>query len=134
MSGMDDINMIETELIKNDYNSFKRNEELLHTELDSDNFFKILKDDHGFDYKSISRFIEGGVYSFNEQHDFNIVLRKLKRDNNIKITDSILFLEDCMLLTHILKFIDEETEWVLKNELSEQYKLDRNNKLFDILY
>jgi len=131
---MEDNNMIETELIKRDYVTFEKNEDILHSEIDSDRFFQILKDDYGFEYEDISRFIEGGVYSFNEQHDFNIILRKLKRDNNISIRESILYLEDCMLLNHILKFIDDETEWILKDELSSKYGIKQNNKLFEILY
>ena len=103
-------------------------------ELDSDRFFRLLKEEYGFDYKSISKFIEGGVYSFNEQHEFNIILRKMKRDKNISISESILFLEDGMLLNHILKFIDDETEWILKDELASRYGIEQNNKLFDILY
>ena len=129
-----DANTVETELIKNEYNSFKKNEENIHNELDSDRFFDILKNQYGFEYKDISRFIEGGVYTYNEQHDFNIVLRKLKKNNGIKIYESILFLEDCMLLPHILKFIDDETEWLLKLELAKQFKIETKNKIFDILY
>ena len=130
-----DNNMIETELIKNDCNAFKRNEDTLHLELDSDMFFRILEEDYGYDYKTISRFIEGGVFSLNEQHEFNIVIRKLKRERNIDITDSILFLEDSILLNHILKFIDDETQWVLKDELAKKYNIDKkNNNIFNLLY
>lgn len=130
-----DKNMVETELIKNEYNEFKRNEDTLHLELDSDRFFRILDEDYGYDYKTISRFIEGGVFSLNEQHEFNIVLRKLKRGRNIDITDSILFMEDSILLTHILKFIDDETEWMLRDELSKRYNIDKKiNNIFELLY
>lgn len=127
--------MIETELIKNDCKEFERNEDALHLELDSGRFYHILERDYGYDYKTISRYIEGGVYSVNEQHEFNIVLRRLKREHNIDITDSILFLEDTILMTHILKFIDDETEWTLKDELASRYKISKkSNKLFELLY
>ena len=127
--------MIETELIKNDCKEFERNEDALHLELDSGRFYQILERDYGYDYKTISRYIEGGVYSVNEQHEFNIVLRRLKREHNIDITDSILFLEDTILMSHILKFIDDETEWALKDELANRYNISKkSNKLFELLY
>ena len=134
MSEMDNF-MIETELIKNDCKEFKKNEDNLHLEIDSASFYQILEDDYGYDYKTISRYIEGGVYSLNEQHEFNIVLRKLKRDHNIEITDSILFLEDSILMNNILKFIDDETEWTLKDELAKKYNINKkNNNIFELLY
>jgi len=127
--------MIETELIKNDCSEFKRNEDALHLDLDSDRFFKLLEAKYGYDYKTISRYIEGGEYSPNEQHDFNIILRKLKRENGIDISDSILFLEDSILLSHVLKFIDDETEWALKEELARKYKINKKiNDIFELLY
>lgn len=127
--------MIETELIKNEYDEFKRNEDSLHRELDSDRFYAILESNYGYDYKTVSRLIEGGNYAINEQHEFNITLRRMKREHDIDISDSILFLEETILMNHILKFIDEETEWVLKDELSSKYNIDVSpNKLFEILY
>jgi len=127
--------MIETELIKNDCKEFEKNENDLHLEIDSSRFYEILKDDYGYEYKTISRFIEGAVFSLNEQHEFNIVLRRMKIEHKIDITDSILFLEDSILLTNILKFIDDETEWVLKDELAKKYNIDKkNNNIFEFLY
>jgi len=127
--------MIETELIKHDCEEFKKNEDNLHLDIDNHNFYRILEEEYGYNYKTISRYIEGGVFSLNEQHEFNIVLRKLKREHNIDITDSILFLEDTILMNYILKFIDDETEWVLKDELAKKYNIDKkNNKIFEFLY
>lgn len=134
MKEMDNF-MIETELIKNDCRAFERNEDFLHLDIDSSNFYHILEHEYGYDYKTISRYIEGGVYSLNEQHEFNIVLRKMGRKHNISITECILFLEDSILLSNILKFIDDETEWVLKDELAKKYNINKkNNKLFELLY
>lgn len=133
---MEDVEyMIETELIKNDCDEFKRNEEALHQELDSARFFSIIKNHYGYEYDTISKYIQGGNYSFNEQHDFNITLRKMKREHDIDISDSIVFLEETINMNYILKFIDDETEWVLKNELSTKYNINmKPNKLFEILY
>jgi len=127
--------MIETELIKTDCEEFKKNENLQHLEIDKCRFYHILYDSYGYDYNTISKYIEGGIFSINEQHEFNIVLRKLKRDHNIDVIDSILFLEDSILLNNILKFIDDETEWLLKDELAIKYNINKkNNKIFKFLY
>ncbi len=127
--------MVETELIKNDCEEFKKNESKLHLDLDSDKFFQIMKRDYGYEYNTISRFLEGGKYTPNEQQEFNIILRRMKRDHKIDIADSIMFLEDSILLSHILKFIDGETEWVLKEELMSRCNIGKStNKLFEFLY
>jgi len=126
--------MIETEIIKHDYDTFKKNEDLLYSELDSNRFFEILENVYGYDYKTISKFIDGCSYNFNERHEFNIALRSLRKTYNISMVEAILYLEDSITMSNILKFIDDETEWVLKDELSNKYGIKENNKLFDILY
>jgi hypothetical protein len=53
---------------------------------------------------------------------------------NIDIMDSILYLEDTITLSNILKFIDDETEWMLKEELSAKYCIDVDVKtIFDFM-
>jgi hypothetical protein len=48
--------------------------------------------------------------------------------------DSILYLEDTITLSNILKFIDDETEWMLKEELSAKYCIDVDVKtIFDFM-
>lgn len=125
------ITIIETELIKNEYEEFKRTEENLHKELDSARFFNIMETEFGIDYKSISRFIQGCSYTINDQHNFNIALRQLKKNYNIDISDSILYMEDTITLNSILKFIDDETEWILKDELSKKSHIDTDD-MYDI--
>ena len=125
--------VIETELIKNEYEEFKRTEDTLHQELDSARFFDIMETDFGYDYKTISRFIQGCSYTINEQHNFNIALRQLKKNYNIDISDSILFMEDTISLSNILKFIDDETEWILKDEMAKKYQIvDDIHGLFEL--
>jgi hypothetical protein len=126
--------MIETEIIKNECREFQRTEEDLHLELDSSRFFFILEKDFNYSYKTISRLIQGSCYTPNEQHEFNITLRRLKMLYNIDIMDSILYLEDTIMLSNILKFIDDETEWMLKEELSAKFCIDVDVKtIFDFM-
>ena len=125
--------LIETELIKNEYAEFKRTEDNLHTELDSGRFFHIIEADFGFDYRTISRFIQGCSYTINERHNFNIALRQLKKNYNIDISDSILFMEETISLGNILKFIDDETDWILKDEMAKKHHIDDDiHNLFEI--
>ena len=120
-------------LIKKEYDEFQKTEETWNNEIDSRAFFDILEK-NGFDYKRISRLIDGGVYTFAEQHEFNIVLRRIKRNSKIKLIDSVLFLEDTIALQKILRFIDGETEWDLRDELAEKYNISKNiSNIFDIL-
>lgn len=117
--------MVENEIIKNECRAFEQIENDLHHELDSDRFFSILEKEYGYDFKTISRYIQGGVYSFNEQHEFNIVLRRMKREHGIKISESVLFLEETILMNQILRFIDDETEWILRDEMEENYNISK---------
>lgn len=130
---MDDF-MIENEIVKNECREFEKIEDNLHKELDSDRFFHLLEHEYGYDFKTISKYIEGGIYSFNEQHDFNIVLRKLKREHGISIAESIIFLEETIMMNQILRFIDDETEWILRDEMEENYSISKKkNNIFSIM-
>ena len=114
---------------------FFRNERQLNKELDSNTFFNIIDDMYGIDYKKISRLIDGEVFTFNERHSFNVALRKIKKNYGIDLGDMILYLEETINLNKILKFLDEETHWVLKQELAYKNNIDINNKnIYDIIY
>jgi len=131
---MEDSDFIEVELFKNDFNEFRKTEDSLYNQMDSDRFFALCTK-YGYTYNKISRLIDGRNFTIREQQEFNIVLRKLKRVYNIQISESIVFLEEQISLNNILKFIDDETNWVLKEELAEKYFLkDDKNIIFDILY
>jgi len=124
--------MIENEIRKNEIHNFEINENNLNNEIDSHKFFSILETQYGYSYTTISKYIDGCVYTFHEQQQFNITIRNMKDDYGVLISDTILFLEETMTLQAILKFIDDETKACLKNELSEKYfiKIEKN-KLFD---
>ena len=126
---------VETEIIKNEYATFKRNEEMLHQDIDVDTFFSIIAD-LGYDYKTISSFMEGGIYESNEQQEFNIALRNMKYYFGIDISDSILYIEETIPLQNILRFIDEGTRSVLTEEMEEKYSMssDKDTKVMKFLY
>lgn len=120
-------------LIKKEYENFKKTEEGWNREIDEHFFFDVLEK-NGYDYTRISRIIDGGVFTFAEQHEFNIILRHIKRHDGIKLMDSVLYLEDTITLPKILRFIDGETEWELKDELADKYGIDKDiSNIYDIL-
>ena len=113
---------VENQIRQNEYNLFKVNEQILHTGLDSKMFYDIMSDRYGYNYKTISRFIEGGVFTFHEQHNFNTALRTI-RECGISIHQCVLFLEESFDMQNIIKFIDEYTKEELKKELNMKYHL-----------
>jgi len=130
-----DCNFIEFELNKKENEEFRKIEDNLHRELDSDKFFELMENKFGYDYKIITKYILGGSYTYNEQHEFNIALRKMKKLYNVDISDAILFLEETMALNSILRVIDGETEYLLKDEMSEKYYISSGtNNIFEIMF
>lgn len=126
---------IMVELEKNDIEKFRVNEELIHKQMDCSRFYELMDFQYGINFGTISRYIHGGQYSPLEQQNFNIALREMKYTFGFTVTDAILFLEERFPLNKIKKFIDSETEWVLKFELSEKYSIDmEDNNLFNFMY
>ena len=129
----DDIIHIETMVIKHDHELFKENENILSYDIDRRRFYNILDDVFGYTYQDISRMIDGGVYTPTERQQFNIAIRELKQYYNIDIKDTIIYIEDSIPMDHILKFIDDETEWSLKNELiSSNYIKDNSTTILSL--
>ena len=113
-------------ILKREYNEFKKIEDDMATELDTNRFFQIIEENFGYSYERISKLIQGGSYNFHEQHELNIVIRKLKTEYGIDIEDTILFLEEeNITLSRIMKFIDDETEWELKEEMAHKYNINK---------
>jgi len=111
-------------ILKREYDDFKKIENEMARELDTNTFFELLDDVFGYSYEDLSKYIQGGIYTFNEQQDVNIIFRMLKSDYNIPIYDAILFLEEeNIMMSRIIKFIDTETEAILQEELSKKYNI-----------
>jgi hypothetical protein len=128
-------NIIEIELNKKENEVFRKIEDDLHEEIDSAKFFYLMDEKFGYNYKLITKFILGGIYTYNEQHEFNIALRKMKKIYDVEIMDSVLYLEKTMAIKNILSVIDGETEYLLKEELSSKYFISSgSNNIFDIMF
>lgn len=131
---MNDLKELYNEVIKIDINSFIKKQDEMYNNIDKKNFFKILENDFGYTVDMLIKIIDGGVYEVNEQQYLNIVFRSLNENYGIKMIDVILFLEDILLTNRIMKFIDEETEWILKKELNDKYKIiKKKNNIHKII-
>jgi hypothetical protein len=117
-------------LRKNEDDAFQRNEKILQDNIDRERFYDIMEREYCFPFIDISKYIDGGVYADEDQHMFNIALRAIKHKYNIDIISMILFMEHDIQLPRILKFIDGETEWVLKVELSKRYNIPLTSNFF----
>lgn len=111
-------------LIKNDFNEFRKIEDELFKTIDSSNFYDTMRSEFGYSYEDISRYIHAGIFTQYEQQKFNIALRTLKKLYGIYISDAIIYMEETMNLSNILKFMDDETVWVLKSELSKKFNIN----------
>jgi len=107
----------------------RTNENELIQEILRKEFF-IWMNDNGYNHEQIKEIFDGRRLSASEQSRFNSVIRKAKKEVNISITESIVFLEEVYVkFKKILSVFDGETRFELKKELSDNFKisLDENN-------
>jgi hypothetical protein len=103
-------------------------------EINRNEFFKLMSE-HGFDHNTLRRLFENKRISANEQINFNNALRMAKQKIFINIYESIIYLDECFIkIKKILSFLDGDTKYILKKELSDKYKIQLNkNELWKIL-
>ncbi len=110
-----------------------KNEEAIIDDIEKNNFYKILNT-YRFPRKDLEVIFQSEIYTNNIQEELNIVLRKLKKEHGISITDSVLFLDEFTKVKKILIFLDGESKFILKNELSEKHGIEiETNDLYKIL-
>lgn len=92
-------------------------------------FFKLMKN-NGYDLDRLKQILEDNKISSTEQYNFNDVLRKIKNEHYISLSDCIIYLEEIFTkFKKILSVFDDDTKLILKKELSEKYHIpvDSNN-------
>lgn len=76
------------------------------------------------------------VLTLNEKHRINMFLRTLKNDHNIRIIDSLIYIEErSSRFVQLIKCLDEENLYLLKTEAADvnvKYKMP-SNRLKDFL-
>lgn len=70
------------------------------------------------------------ILTLREKHRFNIFLRVIKEKHGIRIMDSLIYLEERHIrFNQLLKYLDQENEFLLKKEASEispKFKMSSN--------
>ena len=115
-------------IFKKDSND-KTNEQELIDEIQKSEFFNWMEK-NGYTFLYIKEILDSKKISAVEQSQFNLTLRKVKKEINISLTEAIVFLEESFAkFKKILLLLDGETKFELKKELSENFKikLDKNN-------
>lgn len=93
----------------------------LINEINRKKFFESLEF-FDFDIRNIFKNSEDRYYFYREC--FNDTLRKIKRTFQIKMLDSILYLEqDCVDIKCIIGLLDDWSKSMLKNEIQNKYGL-----------
>ena len=107
----------------------KSNEQEIFNEITKTKFFKWMEE-KGYNYIKIKDILDGKKIDSQEQSDFNQIIKKNKLENNISITEAILFLEENFVrFSKILLIIDDEVKFELKKELAEKYKIKIDENL-----
>jgi len=112
----------------------KLNEHELINEILKNEFFNWMSS-NGYNFNEIKNILDGKKISANEQYKFNEILRKVKKEVKISLTESIIFLEESFVkFKKILAILDNETKYELKKELSSNYHIIlKNSNLREIL-
>ena len=110
------------------------NEDKFQNEIDKKTFYSILSE-LKIDLKEI--FPEFNQINKTKKQDFNFLLLKLKSDYKLPIIEALSHIEeDFVNVNHLVSFLDGETLFLLKTELSEKFKIKTENvknKLKDFL-
>jgi hypothetical protein len=128
-------------MAKNKVNLMEYSSLLNHTEenniIDSlyqKHFLKIMKKE-GFSFLYLQQLLEMNKVSSNEQLKINYVLRKLKKEFNIELCESIIYLEQIFTtFKKIIILLDDQSKSILKEELINKYKIkEEENNLMDLI-
>lgn len=121
------------DMISKDALSIFKSEETIIDNIQRKKFFDVLKE-CGYTYERLKVIFESEMYTNETQNDLNITLRKIKKSHGLHLSDSVVFLEEFTRIKKILYFLDGESKWIIKNELSDKYNIEfETNELFKML-
>jgi len=112
----------------------KTDEKKILNEISKAEFFREMEKE-GFDIETLRDFFDSKKISGLEQQKFNNALQNIKERSRIKISDTILYMEEHFIkIKKILSLLDSNTKFIVKKELSEKWKIDIDcNNLFEIM-
>jgi len=121
------------DMISKEVLSISKSEENIIDNIQKTKFFELL-DKYEFTYEKLQVIFESEMYTNDTQNNLNIILRKIKKLHGMNMSDSVIFLEDFTRIKKILYFLDGESKWIIKNELSEKYNIEiETNELYKML-
>ena len=113
--------------------SVSKSEETMINNIQKTKFFELLEK-YNFTYAKLQVIFESEIYTNETQNNLNIILRRIKKTHGINMSDAVVFLEEFTRIKKILYFLDGESKWIIKNELSEKYNIEiETNELYKML-
>jgi hypothetical protein len=114
------------------FNKSKENE--IIDNISKEEFLKWMTD-NGFSKSFLKTIFDEKKIGSVEQSSFNQLLRRTKKEMNITILDSVLYLEDSLnKFKKIIAYLDNDTKEILKKELAKKYRIKiESNNLYKIL-
>lgn len=108
-------------------------DDIIINKINNDLILKILKL-NGISYENLITIFDGNVYTVSVQNKLNSILRNIKYEYNILLYEMILYFENFTDIRKILKFLDDENKWIIKNEMSKKYRIELETTILsDIL-
>lgn len=104
-------------------------EKRIMVEISKAEFFEEMKTEN-FSIDRLRDFFDSKKISGVEQQKFNKALQNIKNKKRINISDGILYMEEYFTrIKKIVSLLDDNTKFIVKQELSEKYKIniDKNN-------
>lgn len=98
-------------------------EDILIEKIQKEIFWDILET-HGFDYEKLKVIFESEIYTNETQNNLNLLLREMKTTDGILLSDSVIFLEEFTRIKKILVFLDGESKYMIKTELSDRHNIE----------
>jgi hypothetical protein len=87
--------------------------------IDRKKFYEILQEKYKYDYLT---FFNSKTVSSIEKENFNSLLKKLKKNHDINIVESLLYFEhDFLDMLTLISFLDDDTKYMVKDELSKNH-------------
>lgn len=89
---------------------------------------------HGYDREGLKKLFENKRVNSSEQSRFNAILKRAKKEIDIGISDSVIYLEEKYVkMKKILTLLDEDVKFILKCELEENFKIETEKTHLDEL-
>jgi len=88
------------------------------------NEFFVWMNENGYNHRQIKEVFDGKRLSAGEQSRFNVTVRRAKKEANISLVDTVIYLEESFArFKKILSVLDSETKFELKKEMARKFRI-----------